>query len=235
MKKYGFLLMSVLMAAVPAVALAFNQGDLTRLLGGDNNMQNADLSGIGAGELTRRDLKSVDFTGADFRNCRLYGYQFDGSKLNAAKFDDASFKGSHFRLAKFNGASLRNADLSNAPCGGADFSNADLSGAKMAGSPLQTCKFFQAKLKGADLSSAMFFRADLTGADLTNATLTNADFEGAKVAVSWKRYLQDQNVRNFDKIEWVQPQAVKPSPGMLKPGAGKIDKEPMAPQVPIKK
>ena len=78
MKKYGFLLMSVLMAAVPAVTLAFNQGDLTRLLGGDNNMQNADLSGIGVGELTRKDLKSVDFTGADFRNCRLWGYQFDG-------------------------------------------------------------------------------------------------------------------------------------------------------------
>jgi hypothetical protein len=81
----------------------------------------------------------------------------------------------------------------------------------------------------------MFFRADLSGADLTSATLTNADMDGARVDISWKSYVQSQNVRNFDKIEWVQPQSVKPSVEMVKPGAGKIDKEMVTPKVPSKK
>jgi hypothetical protein len=42
-------------------------------------------------------------------------------------------------------------------------------------------------------------------------------------------------VRNFDKIEWVQRQAVKPSADMVKPGAGKIDKEMVTSKVPVKK
>jgi len=74
MKRHVFFLMTILIVVGPTVAGAFNQGDLARLLGGDNNMQNADLSGIGTGELTRRDLQSIDFSGADFRNCRLWSY-----------------------------------------------------------------------------------------------------------------------------------------------------------------
>ncbi len=234
MRMYGVVFMAVLMVAGPTVAGAFNQADLTRLNAGENMMQNADLSGVG-NELTRKDLKHVDFSGADFKNSRLWGFVFDSAKLPGAKLDSASLNGSHFRSVNFKEASLRNSDMPHAQCGGADFSNADLSGAKANNAGFHSSKLIKAKLAGADLRDAMLFNADLTGADLTNATLTNADFDSVKVDASWKTYIQSQNVRNFDKIVWGQRQAVKPSPEMVKPGAGKADKEMVAPKVPIKK
>jgi len=71
----------------------------------------------------------------------------------------------------------------------------------------------------------------LTGADLGGALFQDADFDGAKVDIRWQGVLQGQNVRNFDKIEWVQPAPVKPA-DLARP---KVDKEPLKPGVPVKK
>jgi len=44
MKWRSFLFMAVLLATGPTVAGAYSQADVDRLLAGDKNMQNADLS-----------------------------------------------------------------------------------------------------------------------------------------------------------------------------------------------
>lgn len=92
-------------------------------------------------------------------------------------------------------------------------------------------KLKKASLSGADCTRANFFGAAFTGADPNGAVFQDADFERAKVDIRWQGFLQGQNVRNFDQIEWVQPAPVKPA-DLARP---KADKVPLKPGVPVKK
>lgn len=234
MKRLSLILVISIMVLGPTVAGAFSQADVDRMLAGDRNLQNADLSGVREINLNVRTYKNVDFSRANFSDSRMWGLVFDNSKLEGAKLDNGSFRGAHFHLVNFKGASLVNADFSNMPAGGSDFSNANLSGAKLTNSRLQTCKFIQANLSGADLTDGSLFRADLTGAKLDRAKFANVDMEAARINVSWKSYIQGQNPRNFDKIQWVQPAPVQIK-DLKSPAAGKVNKAPLKPNVPFKK
>lgn len=233
MKWFGLVLAVLIMVWGPTVAGAFSQADVDRMLAGDKNMQNADLSGIGQINLNVRTYNYVDFSRANFSGSRMWGLIFDNAKLEGAKLDNGSFHGAHFRLVNFRGASLVNADLSSVPAGGSDFMNANLSGAKLTNARLQICKLIQANLSGADLTDGSLFRADLTGAKLEGAKFANVDMEAAKINVSWKSYIQGQNTRNFDKIQWVQPAPVQPK-DLKSQAAGKVKMAPVKPKVPFK-
>lgn len=233
MKWFGMVLAALIMVCGPEVAGAFSQADVDRMLAGDKNMQNADLSSIGQINLNVRTYNNVDFSRANFSGSRMWGLVFDNAKLEGAKLDNGSFKGSHFHLVNFRGASLVNADLSNVPAGGADFTTANLSGAKLTNSRLQTCKLIQANLSGADLTDGSLFRADLTGAKLDRVKFTNVDMDSAKINVRWKSYIQGQNTRNFDKIQWVQPTPVQPK-DLKSQAAGKVKRAPVKPTLPFK-
>lgn len=238
MKWYGLLCMMMLVVAGPTSAEAFSQADLNRLLAGDKNMRKADLSGITNAQLvaqTQMNLQNYDFTGADFSACNLISLDLSHATLEGAKIDNASLHSMHFDQAKFKAASLRGADLQNAQGEAADFSNANLSGAKMTSAFFNSCLFLKADLSGANLRDSRFYAADFSGATLTGATLTNADLTQAKVDISWKSYIQGQNVRNFENIMWVKPAPVDPKSLQTSPGAGKMGKQIVKPKVLPKK
>ncbi len=230
----GWLVRRVLIVSLflPSLAAAFNPADVQRLESGANDLARADLSGLNV--LNRRNLQGVDFTAANFRDARLWSYEFDRAKLEGANLENASFHGSHFDMAVLKGATVRNTDLSNAVCGAADFTQADLSRARLVEAILIRGNLKGAKLAGADLTRANLTHADLTGADLSGAVFQEANGDGAKIDIRWQAALQSQNMRNFDKIQWVHPAAVKPA-DLARPGAGKVDKEPLQPTVPVKK
>ena len=233
MKLFSLVVMVSILILGPTVAGAFSQADVDRMLAGDKNMQNADLSSIGQINLNVRTYNYVDFSRANFSGSRMWGLIFDNAKLEGAKLDNGSFHGAHFHHVNFKGSSLVNADLSNVPAGGSDFTNANLSGAKLTNAQLQTSKFIQANLSGADLTDGSLFHADLTGAKLNGAKFARVDMEAAKINVSWKSYIQGQSPRNFDKIQWVQPTPVQPK-DLKSPAASKVNKTPLKPNVTFK-
>ncbi len=238
MKRYGLLCAVLLSLAGPTSAGAFSQADLNRLLSGDKDMRNADLSGTSNMQLaaqTQMNLQNYDFTGADFNASNLISLDLSHSNLEGAKFDNASLHAMHFSQAKFTAASLRGADLQNAQGEGADFSNANLSGAKMTSAFFNSCLFLKADLSGANLSDSRFYAADFSGARLTGATMANADLSQAKIDVAWKSFVQSQNVRNFEQIKWVEPAPVDKKSVQTSPGAGKIGKQIVKPKVLPKK
>lgn len=237
-KWFELLCMVLLSVAGPTTAGAFSQADLNRLLSGDRNMRNADLSGITNMQLaaqTQMSLQNYDFTGADFSASNLISLDLSHSTLEGAKFDNASLHAMHFNQAKFTAASLRGADLQNAQGEAADLSNANLSGAKMTSAFFNSCLFLKADLSGANLSDSRFYAADFSGARLTGATLANADLSQAKIDVAWKSFIQSQNVRNFEHIMWVKPAPVDPKSVQASPGAGKMGKQMVKPKVLPKK
>ncbi|MEJ5358584.1 MAG: pentapeptide repeat-containing protein [Desulfobacterales bacterium] len=229
MRGLGRCLVVMFAFALPLVAAAFNPSDVERLEAGENDLRNADF--IGLERLRRMDVSGVDFRGADFSNCRLWSVVFDRAKLDGAKLENGSFHGAHFNMAVLKNANLKGADMTITPCGAADFSGADLSGARFGGAVLNFANFNKARLSGADFTRARFYRADLTGADLSGAVFQDADFDSTRVDSRWQAYLQGQGVRNFEKIEWVQPAPVKPA-DLARP---KVDKEPLKPGIPVKK
>ncbi len=229
MQRFAVLTLVVIMAMGPTSVAAYSQADVDRMLAGDKNMQNADLSGITQINLTQRQYKNVDFSRADFRGSRMWGLVFDFAKMEGAKFDNGSFHNAHFHNVNLKGASLVNVDWSSVPAGGADFTGANLSGAKLTSAYLQTSKLIQANLSGADLSNSSLWRADLTGANLQGTVLANVEMEGAKIDQKWKNYIQGQSVRNLDKIEWIQRAPIKPQ-DLNRPA---VDKKPRTPTVPL--
>lgn len=238
MKRYGLLCVVLLAVAGPTSAGAFSQADLNRLLSGEKNMRNTDLSGITNMQLaaqTQMNLQNFDFTRADFSASNLISLDLSHSTLEGAKFDNASLHAMHFNQAKFAAASLRGADLQNAQGEAADFSNAFLNGAKMTSAFFNSCLFLNADLSGADLSDSRFYAADFSGARLNGATLANADLSQAKIDIAWKSFIQSQNVRNFELIKWVQPSPVDPKSLQTAPGAGKVGKQMVKPKVLPKK
>lgn len=155
------------------------------------------------------DLTYSDLTGADLRNGRLAGTQFQGSllqdavlhnaDLSAANFQEATLigavlGGAALHRANFVRADLRHAILGGASLTGASLMNADLRFVSAPGANLRHAHMLQARLEESDLSradlrdtysveasldSVILFGADFSAADLHRADLGAADLRHA--------------------------------------------------------
>jgi len=164
-----------------------------------------------------KKLEGINLSGLDFYNANL-----ENINLSRAQLVQTNFSFSNLTNAKLTNADLRQADLSAA----------NLSGADLRGANLRNATLRNATLKKANLVEAYLYDADLSDADLRDAVLVvgvadgsdmnairnelvitglvqylhvrNADMAGAAVSMKWKQFIQQQGVRNFDKIIWVK-------------------------------
>ena len=131
--------------------------------------------------LTGAHFDGADLAGADLTGADLTGAHFEGADLAAAWLSHADLTGAHFDGANLPGAHLPRAWLSRAGLTGAYLRNADLAGAHFDGANLTRAGLSLAHLTGADLDGA-----DLTDADLTDADLTGVRWpEGVQVPEGW--------------------------------------------------
>lgn len=232
MKRQKILVLAITCLLVPLTAWAFSQADLERLVSGDHNMQNADLSGVTMSNLSPLDgnLGNIDFTNANFSGCNFRG-SFENSNLQGARFHNAFLQNIIFSDANLTGASFIRADMSSCSASAAILSNADLSNANLVGANIPASDFSGANLHQANLTDARLSHSDLTGANLTETILTNADLKLVKIDKRWRDYVLSQGVRNPDTIQWIEPAPGVPvNPKDLKsPGAMKFDKKAKVP------
>jgi uncharacterized protein YjbI with pentapeptide repeats len=157
-------------------------------------------------DLTNRDLRFANFSGADltkadFRgatldNANLLNAKLEVSKWNPYKNPDGSINltsakrvflilanlqgadimGAKLQGAEIRGANLQGADMTYANLRGADFSKANLQGSKLKKANLQGAKMQSANLQGANIHEA-----NLQGAGMSMASLQGADMREAKL------------------------------------------------------
>ncbi|MHA1559316.1 MAG: pentapeptide repeat-containing protein [Alphaproteobacteria bacterium] len=110
-------------ALIVSSALAFDRGDLNRVLGAifdnGNPMNDHDVSCPGC-DLSGADLGNYDMGGADLAGANLANAILTGSILSNADLTSADL----------TGADLSNADLTDADLTGATMEGADASGAR---------------------------------------------------------------------------------------------------------
>ena len=106
-----------------------------------------------------QELVDEAVTTPNYQHADLSWSDFNGRKINGARFLYCNLNESGFRAAELNHADFRWSRLQDADLQGADLQGADLR---------------WTDLRGADLRGANLRRAHLTGADLTGADLTGA-------------------------------------------------------------
>lgn len=167
-------------------------------------------------------LQDREYAGANLSGIDLYYRNLD--KIN---FQKARLVRSNMSFSVLRNARMANADLREADMSAADLSGADLRGANcrktimkntiLRGSNLTDCYLYDADLSGADLRECILAPGLVNYADylslqdkinngeiMNYAHLRNANMSGAIINVRWKKFIELQNVINFNKIVWVK-------------------------------
>ena len=167
--------------------------------------------------LKSKYLIGKDLSAFDLYNLNLENVDFSRTKLIKTKFSFSNLKNSIFVNADLREADLSAADLTGADLRGANLRKADARGAVFIKANLIDAYFYDADLSGASLQDALFI--DTAGAVVTDVDivamisqkkiinfihLRNANLSGTAVSIKLKRFIEMQNVKNFDKIVWVQ-------------------------------
>jgi uncharacterized protein YjbI with pentapeptide repeats len=150
------------------------------------------LARLAAGEsfddqdLSRGDLRDLDFHGRSLIRCNLRGStltgcNFDGARLEGAQLGEADLTG-----ASLVGAELARADLSKATVARARFDRARLTDAKLASAEGKGASFHGATGQRTSFArgswdGAVFDAIDIVGADFTGARLDGASFRAAAI------------------------------------------------------
>lgn len=160
----------------------------------------ASLVGIGA-SFESRDLRGIDFSGADFTGLMLNSVNLEGANLKGTNFTHAQLKfakfgGANLENALFLDASLRQCEFGDASFVGtnflragledvlfykADFSRATVRNASFQGSRLNESNFEGCDLRGADFQSCEIKESNLSRCNLENANFISASLAGSKL------------------------------------------------------
>jgi uncharacterized protein YjbI with pentapeptide repeats len=164
-------------AAVEAPTSALRGKVLARLAAGES-FDDQDLS--------RGDLRDLDFHGRSLIRCNLRGStltgcNFDGARLEGAQLGEADLTG-----ASLISAELARADLSRATVARARFDRARLTDTKLASAEGQGASFHAATGQRTSFArgswdGAVFDAIDIVGADFTGARLDGATFRSAAI------------------------------------------------------
>ncbi|XP_075527674.1 BTB/POZ domain-containing protein KCTD9-like isoform X2 [Dermacentor variabilis] len=145
--------------------------------------QGVDLSGA---DLSRLDLRHINFKWANLRKCRLTWANLsycclERADLTLANLEGAQLVGAKMMRANMEAAHLRSCNMED-PAGnsanleGVNLKDADLDGSQMAGVNLRV-----ATLKNANLQNCHLRQAILAGADLENCNLSGSDLHEANL------------------------------------------------------
>jgi uncharacterized protein YjbI with pentapeptide repeats len=148
------------------------------------DLSGKDLRGV---DFSGANLEKADLSGADLRGSVLARANFSGADLTGARLDDVVAIKSRWTEAWLEKAGLGKADLTGSDMVGAVLNQADACGAVFRGVRLKNAELHEAKLANADFrevkaSGADFTGADLSEADFVDARFKGADFTGAKLA-----------------------------------------------------
>jgi uncharacterized protein YjbI with pentapeptide repeats len=164
-----------------------------------------------------KNLEGINLSGMDFYNVNLEKINLSRSKLVKTNFSFSNLKNTKFINTDLRFADLSAADLTGADLRGANLRYANLHNTVLAKANLVETYFYDADLSGADLRGTVMVSGVPDGSDMKaviealNASglvqythLRNADFSGTAVSIKLKNFIQQQGVRNFDKIIWVK-------------------------------
>jgi uncharacterized protein YjbI with pentapeptide repeats len=160
-------------------AVALLTGDV--IISRSMNLRRADLS--------KQDLRGVNFKGAVLQDANLSGAHLEGANLTgaflgSANLTRASLRKAHLRGAHLVGTYLAESNLEGADLQGADLTEdvldkANLQGANLARASLIHTRLKETNLEGIILSQADLHRADLRSTDLRKANLAGANLRSA--------------------------------------------------------
>lgn len=161
----------------------------------------------------KKDTKTTDLSGTDFRNADLSGADFYDADLSDANFSSANLSGANLRCANLSGANLNCADLSSADLSEADLRYTNLGGANLSGANLKRAELRyadlrEANLKYTNLSGASLKCANLSEADLNCALIRNANFSDANLSGALLFFINSREALNLEPFQLKS----KPSP-----------------------
>lgn len=141
-------------------------------------------------DMSGKNFRYFDLTGADFFNVDLVETDLTGSKLEHVdlRWSDmtgvimpgGSLKRSNLEGVHLEGANLHKVDMRYAKLRGAHLAGANLSGANLRGADLRGADLTGVDLTGANLSGVDLREVDLREAKLDGITFSGTKFEGAK-------------------------------------------------------
>ena len=153
------------------------------------NLSNADLS--------KQDLRGVNFGGAYLRETNLSGADLEGANLTGSFLERANLNGANLQKARLKrahlmGAFLAEVNLTDTDLRRADLAEAVLNKANLQGADLEGASLMHTRLKEVNLKAANLSRADLTQADLRETDLENANLTRANLRTA---YLKGANLQ----------------------------------------
>ncbi|VEN41897.1 unnamed protein product [Callosobruchus maculatus] len=142
-------------------------------------------------DLSRLDLRHINFKYANLQGCKLTGSNLSGcclerADLSHAILDNAQLLGVKSLCANFEGVSMKNCNFKD-PAGtranmeGVNLKGAILEGSDMGGVNLRVATLKNANLKNCDLRTAVLAGADLENCDLSGSDLHEANLRGANL------------------------------------------------------
>ncbi|XP_065219326.1 BTB/POZ domain-containing protein KCTD9 isoform X2 [Planococcus citri] len=150
--------------------------------------QGVNLAGA---DLSRLDLRNINFKYACLQGCRLAGANLSNcilerADLSNAVLDGAQLLGVKMLCANLEGASLKGCNFEdpagvNANMEGVNLKNANLEGSNMAGVHLRVATLKNANLQHCDLRAAVLAGADLENCDLSGSNLHETNLRGANL------------------------------------------------------
>ena len=129
-------------------------------------------------DLSKFNLRSANFFGADLRDANLFGVDFRRANLRRANLNKAYLGGANLIKADLSKADLRSANFSGADLFGANLSGADLSGANIGGADFSEANinrvimtrthFERTYLEISDFKDSYFLQTTISDCDLSN-------------------------------------------------------------------
>jgi len=146
---------------------------------------------LAGSDLSRLDLRYINFKYACLHGCRMVGANLswcclERADLSHAQLEGAQLLGVKMLCANLEGANLRGCNFedpagSRANMEGVNLKGANLEGSNMAGVNLRVATLKNANLQNCDLRAAVLAGADLENCDLSGSDLHEANLRGANL------------------------------------------------------
>lgn len=146
---------------------------------------------LAGSDLSRLDLRYINFKFACLHGCRLVGTNLSWCCLERADLSHCQLEGAHLvgvkmLCANLEGANLRGCNFEDPSGGranmeGVNLKGANLEGSNMAGVNLRVATLKNANLQNCDLRAAVLAGADLENCDLSGSDLNEANLRGANL------------------------------------------------------
>ncbi|CAH1404340.1 unnamed protein product [Nezara viridula] len=146
---------------------------------------------LAGSDLSRLDLRNINFKYACLHGCRMNGANLSWCCLERADLSHAVLEGAQLLGVKMLCANLESANLracnfedpagTRANMEGVNLKGANLEGSNMAGVNLRVATLKNANLKNCDLRAAVLAGADLQNCDLSGSDLQEANLRGANL------------------------------------------------------